>query len=59
MKLEDLGIKPAPFSQASHLAWVQVDSCTIIVPCCSEGEALWIRDTLHEHYQSANDRGIE
>jgi len=51
--LKALGITPASFSEASHLAQFEVGECTLIVTCKSEEEAQHIKATVTTFFGSA------
>jgi len=52
MTLEALGIAPANFAEATHLAQFAIGECTLIVPCKSEEEAQHIKATVTEFFGS-------
>jgi hypothetical protein len=46
MLLKSLGITPASFSEATHMAQFEVGECTLFVPCMSEDAAKHIKSTV-------------
>ena len=43
MLLEDIGINPASFSEASHVVKIMLGKCGLFVACKSDVEALHIK----------------
>ena len=52
MLLEDLGINPASFSEASHVIKIMLGKCALFVPCNSDEEAQHIKATVTTFFGS-------
>ena len=46
MLLEDIGINPASFSEASHVVKIMLGKCALFVTCKSDEEAQHIKHTV-------------
>lgn len=55
MLLEDLGIHPASFSQASHVSRITLGTCDLFVPCVSEEAALYVKHAVTEFFGSSTE----
>ena len=55
MKLEDIDIVPASFSEATHAAYVKIGDCELFVPCKSKDEVRHIQQVLTEFFGDSDE----
>lgn len=58
MDLQEIGVFPVLFSEATHIAQAKVGNCDVLVPCASVGDARLYKNRIEKHFNAKAPKPI-